>query len=69
MNSWLNTVKKARESETTLKQTLQRLGNDAATKDVLQAARRLSKKAKVRTSNHFQNLFNFQNHYSTPALE
>lgn len=42
-----------------LKQTLKRLGNDAATKDVLEAARELSEKATVRFPNYFRIIFNF----------
>ncbi|KAG0695180.1 hypothetical protein DFH29DRAFT_956408 [Suillus ampliporus] len=49
VDAWLNAVKIARGGRSTLKRTLQRLSNDDTTKDVMEAARELSQKAK-RTS-------------------
>jgi len=59
VSSLFKTVKNARGGRSKLKQTLKRLGNDAATKDVLEAARELSEKATVRFPNYFQIIFNF----------
>ncbi|KAJ8585530.1 hypothetical protein M405DRAFT_824783 [Rhizopogon salebrosus TDB-379] len=45
IQSTLKTAKKARGGRSTLKQTIKRLGDDAATQDILEAARNLSEKA------------------------
>ncbi|OJA20855.1 hypothetical protein AZE42_13232, partial [Rhizopogon vesiculosus] len=46
ITSLLNAAKKVRGGQSAFKQTLRRLSNDAGTKDLLVAARRLSQKAK-----------------------
>jgi hypothetical protein len=56
ITSLLNTARKARGGQSALQQTLKGLSNDAGTKDLLEAARKLSKKAKVWSSNLLRNV-------------